>query len=119
MEEKKPKDLKIPTQVSDRADIIQGIGKKELGIIGGAVVFLIIFVIVFTNITGNVAVGIFSAMFLLAVVIVTIKRDTTNENLIDHTRNLIRYLRMQKIYEYRYYDIYSAYMTREEENAKE
>lgn len=113
------KDLKIPAPVSDRADVIQGIGNKEISIILATLAVLIIMVIVGSNITGNVPACMFTAMFVLALTVVTVKRDATNENLIDHARNVIHYLKMQKAYEYRHYDIYNAHAAEEAGNAGE
>lgn len=105
--ENEKKKLMIPSPTSDRDDYIQGIGKKEVGIIVAAII-IGIFVIAIGAISGNVVVFTFIAFFSIAVVIMVVRRDAINETIIDKVKNLIRYGKSQKIYMYEYHEVWKA-----------
>ena len=109
------KDLKIPENASDREDYIQGIGAKELYIIGVAFLLIVILVIILYVVTQSLPGAIFAGIFLIAFVIMLVKRDSINENMIDKLRILFRYLKMQKRYEYVQFDVFGGDITVDEQ----
>lgn len=99
------KPLKIPENASDRDDYIQGIGPMEVTIILISLVIIIILMVVIYVIGKNMALTIFGGIFLIAIVIMVVKRDSINENMIDKLRLFVGYMRMQKKYEYEQADV--------------
>lgn len=104
-EETEKKRLMIPSPTSDRDDYIQGIGKKEVGAIVAAIIIGIL-IIVIGAINGHVAAHAFVTIFGIGIVIMAVRRDAINENLIDKVKNLIRYGQSQKIYMYEYHEVW-------------
>lgn len=111
------KDLKIPAQVSDRDDFIQGIGAKEIMVIIVTFIVLIFFVITGYAISKNLVMCFMIAAFLLGLSIISTKRNNYNENLIDQIKILRKYLKMQKVYEYKHTDLFAEYDNAEDKNA--
>lgn len=105
-EDKNEYELKIPENTSDRDDYIQGIGLKEVIIIVIALIIDIVLVACVYLSSGNIIAGLCTAAFLLGIVIITVKRDLINENLIDKIRILCAYIRLQKVLQYRQYDLW-------------
>lgn len=98
--------LPIPANVTDSYEIIQGIGSKEMKVIGAAVAIGvaagIISYIIWSVIVLSIAViFVFSYMgYLLSV------RNANNESLIDRLRYIKNYKKSQKLYLYEYVDEY-------------
>lgn len=103
---KEQQKLMIPAQTSDKDDYIQGIGKKEVMMIGIALM-VAIFLILYGVITNrNLPVWVFSAFFLVAVTVIVVRRDSINESVIDKVRLMVTYQKSQKCYQYQQYDFY-------------
>lgn len=117
MEGKERNGLKIPAPVSDREDYVQGIGKKELYIIMMILFLAILFVAASFLLTGNFILPLMISFFLMGVTVIAVKRDASNESLIDQIRFCLRYLKMQKLYEYEQFDFFKDYISKEAENA--
>lgn len=100
--------LKIPAPVSDRDDFIQGIGTKEVSIIIAAFFAVLILAFIISGITGNLIAAVCTAAFFLGLTVITVKRDSINENLIDQVRILYRYWKTQKVFVYKHYDFFSS-----------
>lgn len=100
------KDLKIPDNTSDRDEIISGIGMKEIAIIGIMLIVSIVVVIVFFLILGSLPIAFFIAFLVMATTIMFVMRDRIGENMIDKIKIFIHYIKMQKKYQYKHYDIY-------------
>lgn len=105
MEREQKKPLDIPMNTSDRNDIVQGVGKKEALII--VITFFICMIIAAIGylcaLSPMISIG--SAIFILAIVISIVVRDTNNESFIDKMKFMFRYFQTQKTYEYKYYKI--------------
>ena len=93
--------LYIPLGVKPEAELFTGFGKKQLfqALIGslamGGVAAL---VWLFTaNVTTTVVAGIFGSVMMTT-------KDQSNLSVVDQVQNLVRFLRGQKIYPYRYGD---------------
>ena len=90
--------LYIPLGVKPEAELFTGFGKKQLFqsivgslVMGGIAALAWLF-------TGNVALaGIFGSVMMTT-------KDQSNLSVVDQVQNLIRFLRGQKIYPYRYGD---------------
>lgn len=98
--EDRKKPLEIPTNASDRNDYIQGIGKKEVLIIGIALVIGIMIAIFGYLTTENPMISMGTAIFILVIVIAFVIRDQNNESFVDKMRFMLRYYKMQKQYFY-------------------
>lgn len=118
MEESKGS-LKIPAPVSDRDDFIQGIGVKEVSIIGAAFFVVLVLAVIIFGTTDNLLAAVFTAAFLLGCTVITVKRDSINENLIDQARILYRYWKMQKVYLYEQYDFFGCQQEDEEKSSND
>jgi len=97
MEKRKP--LYIPIKTLDSEDYVSGIGILEAVIIGIALVITIIIGILLAIIF-NSLVAIVVGIFLVATVVVVIKRDNTNENVIRKISIIMNFNRSQKRYSY-------------------
>lgn len=95
------KKLSIPANASDRNDFIQGIGKKEASIIGIAILVAVVMISIAFLTGTNTMLWLFIAIFEVVVVVLAIKRDITNESLVDKIKFIIRYQKSQKKYEYK------------------
>lgn len=102
--EEKERELKIPTQTSDRNDYIQGVGAKELTEILISLIIAVVLTCVFYFVFGNLLIALFVGFFALASTIIAVKRDAINESMIDKLRLIMHYAKMQKKYEYEYRD---------------
>lgn len=107
MERRKP--LYIPQNALDNNDIISGIGKNEIRIIALVVAIAIILVIyIFICNQDYVVMAIGLAVLTVMVTISLIHRNKYDESFIDYIKQLWNYKKMQKRYEYRYYNIYEG-----------
>lgn len=104
--EDRKKPLEIPTNASDRNDYIQGIGKKEVLIIGIALVIGIMIAIFGYLTTENPMISMGTAIFILVMGIALVIRDQNNESFVDKMRFMLRYYKMQKQYFYSQYPLY-------------
>ena len=96
--------LKVPENTSDRNDYVQGIGKKELAAIVCSL-GIAIAVLIFALIAGaNMVIWMFVVVFGIAFTVVAVRRDNTNESMIDKIRFMIQYQKSQKRYIYKKYN---------------
>ena len=107
MGEKEQQKLMIPAQTSDRADYIQGIGKKEVSIIVISLLIGVVLVLFGLFTGGNLLAWTFAAFFEIAVTIIVVRRDAINESVVDKIRIIKIYQKSQKKYQYKQYDIYN------------
>lgn len=109
MNEKK-KELYIPLNVIESQDLISGIGGKEVGYIGGALLAGVILAVMIFMLSGSMVLAVLVGGTLVAVTVMLVRRDRFNESMIDKFRFLKIYLKAQKKYEYQYYNIYGGYI---------
>jgi len=92
------KHLYIPVKTLDADDFIEGIGILELAICGVSLVIILIISVILAKIFINNLVGIGFAIFSTIVTVSTIRRDSSNENLIQKIFIILRFIRKQKVY---------------------
>lgn len=92
------KHLYIPVKTLDADDFIEGIGILELAICGVSLVIILIISVILAKIFINNLVGIGFAIFSTIVTLSIIRRDSSNENLIQKIFIILRFIRKQKIY---------------------
>lgn len=93
--------LFMSVRIPDRNDFIQGFGGRELAAtFAGAGAGLVLLLAVY-SVTGGLAGAIASAAFLVAAVVLSVRRDICNECLTDKISQVYRYHKGQKRYEYR------------------
>ena len=80
--------LYIPLGVKPEAELFTGFGKKQL----------------FQSIVGSLVMGGIAALAWLFGSVMMTTKDQSNLSVVDQVQNLIRFLRRQKIYPYRYGD---------------
>ncbi|BDF45184.1 hypothetical protein CE91St56_23070 [Lachnospiraceae bacterium] len=102
------KELYIPVNVPEREDFVSGFGAKELSITGISLFVGIICAVVIFNLSGSAFQAVGSGAIILTTVIMMIRRDRYDESLIDKFRFVLRYLKAQKIYEYKYHNIHEG-----------
>ena len=85
--------LYIPLGVKPEAELFTGFGKKQGGIAALAWLF-----------TGNVTTTVILALAGIFGSVMMTTKDQSNLSVVDQVQNLIRFLRGQKIYPYRYGD---------------
>lgn len=106
-ERRKP--LYIPQNALDNNDVISGIGKKEIRITLIVAIIAILFIIyVFICQQDYIVLAIGSAFLIIMVTLSLIHRNRYDESFIDYIKQLWNYKKMQKRYEYRYYNIYEG-----------
>lgn len=122
MEEKKnserKKPLYIPQNALDNDDIISGIGRKEIRIIALiAAIGMIMVIYVFIYHKDYLVLAMAVLFLTITMTIALIHRNRYDESFIDYIKQLWNYRKMQKRYEYRYYNIYEGrYENGETEN---
>lgn len=93
--------LFMSVRIPDRNDFIQGFGSRELAVtFAGAGAALVLLVTIYSA-TGGLTGAIAAAAFLVAAVILSVRRDICNESFVDKIRQVYRYHKNQKKYEYR------------------
>lgn len=102
----KRKELYIPVNIRKRKEIADGIGKAELlQIIVMAGIGLLVGLIIFA-----VKGGIFSIMLPPIILgmagVIFLRKDMTNQSVLDRIHHLMEYSKGQKIYFYKYHNIY-------------
>lgn len=103
-ENKKP--LYIPINTPDYDAIMSGIGSIELAIFGTAAIIIIVFGITVAASFNNTILAVLICLFLMFMVIVSVRRDAYNENLLKKIKIIHKFSKSQKRYEYYYYNIY-------------
>ena len=93
--------LYIPLGVKPEAELFTGFGKKQLFVgslvMGGIAALAWLF-------TGNVTTTVILALAGIFGSVMMTTKDQSNLSVVDQVQNLIRFLRGQKIYPYRYGD---------------
>lgn len=96
--------LYIPLGVKPEAELFTGFGKKQLFqsivgslVMGGIAALAWLF-------TGNVTTTVILALAGIFGAVMMTTKDQSNLSVVDQVQNLIRFLRGQKIYPYRYGD---------------
>lgn len=102
-ENKRP--LYIPIKTLDSDDFIEGIGKLEVALIGGGVMFGIVLGISLSEVMQNSLVGVAASIVVSILTIGIFRRDSTNENLIRKLSIIYSFLKKQKRYQYQYYNV--------------
>jgi len=93
--ENKSRELYIPVNTLDAEDYISGIGNREVAIIAMALVGATVLGIAMAALM-NVISAVMAAASTLAIVIMVIRRDMCNENLIKKLRIVLAFIRRKK-----------------------
>lgn len=112
MEESK-NTLYIPVNTPDYDAIISGVGSIEMTIFGVSAVLIIVIGLMIAQFS-NTLVAVWIAGLLGCAVVLTIRRDNCNENLIKKISIFRRYIKSQKRYVYLYHNIYEVPVKNEE-----
>lgn len=102
--ESKKNELYIPLPVTDSRDYITGFGQREMGYLIVSFVVAIFIGILFQILFGNVATTVVSSFSFIGLMVIIVRKDNYDENLIDKVHIFIEYQKCQKRYEYEYYD---------------
>lgn len=102
----KERELYIPTKILDADDFIQGFGKKELSITGLMCVVAILVGVTAYQCGISEAMAFMSACGVVMITVVTVRRDSCNENVFQKLRVISKNNRMQRRYLYQYRNIY-------------
>lgn len=106
-EERPEKELYIPVQIPDSDDYISGIGQREIFII--AVMSLLAIVIgIILSVLKNTVAGVSLGASVIALTIMTIRRDLNNENLLKKLKVYQAFSKAQKKYIYVYKNMYDC-----------
>ncbi len=106
--------LPVPVNVPERKDLIQGIGSREIGIIGIASIIDIIFIFFIYGLTNSLPTAMLLGVVMIATVVTFIRRDKFDENFIDKIMIIYKFHVSQKKYYYKYYDMYACELNMEE-----
>ena len=96
--------LYIPLGLKVRNEIFDGFGKEELF---QSIIFSIIagvFDMLIFMLTKNVSICVVTILVAIFGSVMMLTKDKTNLSVFDQLRNMIRFIRMQKKYPYKYYD---------------
>lgn len=109
------RDLYMPVNAPDADDIIQGVGGFELYVytIGFFVCAGLGIWIYFMLKSSMLALSLSIAAF--SIVVMVFRRDVYNENLIKKIKVMMRFSKGQKIYEYKFHNIYEGEVIWDEE----
>lgn len=103
MEENKP--LYMPVRVQDAEDFIAGIGKLEISLIFLSLVISLVLGITI-GILVNILLGVGVGFFIIFSTVITVKRDLSNENLIQRVSVIKKYIGSKKYFLYEYRTIF-------------
>lgn len=117
MEMQEKRRLYIPVNIKKRKEIVDGIGKRELVQIGsltvsGAGIGLALFMAV-----ENVALLVGVPGVSLVAGILFLRKDNTNQNIVDKIRHMMSFNKSQKRYCYKYSNIYERETKTRDEKA--
>lgn len=99
-------ELYIPVNTLDSDDFISGIGSKELTIIISVLFGVLIIAVLIVAFTSNIFVSVVVCIGCIGLTIISIRRDIYNESLITKLKVIYRFYKAQKIFEYKYHNIY-------------
>lgn len=98
---KSKKPLYIPIKTLDSEDYVTGFGKLELAILLFTTGIALIIGIIIAFLI-NSFIGIITGVFIVSTILVIIRRDNNNENIIRKIKIIFQYNRSQKKYLYSY-----------------
>ncbi len=104
------KELYIPLNVVESQDLINGIGAKEIGYIGGALLAGVVMAFIIFSCTGSMVMAVLAGGSIVSLTVVMVRRDKFNESMVDKLRFVRIYLKAQKRFEYHYHNIYGGYI---------
>ena len=96
--------LYIPTNVKTRLEFFKGFGIKELT--ASVIILLTLLPISFFiyKIKGDYLIPVLIEFIGVAITVISITKDENNLCVIDQIRYMLEFIKMQKKYEYRYFD---------------
>lgn len=94
--------LYIPLGVKTEAEFFNGFGKRQMiqAAIGSAFFGLIAFII--WMVSGNVSGTVITVLAGIAGSVMMTAKDQSNLSVVDQCANMVRFMRSQKVYHYRY-----------------
>lgn len=102
-EKNNQKPLPFPVQCPPAQEFFSGFGHKELVIVLISAVFaLIILIIIWINM--NEALAVTVGFCIIAITFILTRRNIHQESIVDQIKQIYRYHRAQKRFEYEYYD---------------
>ena len=96
--------LYIPSNVKTRFEFIKGFGFKELTTTSIVVAFLLLIAFIFHSITNNLIIAVLIVLIGTSAMIIVSAKDTNNLSVLDMINNMLEFVNMQKLYEYKYFD---------------
>lgn len=102
------KELYIPLNVVESQDLINGIGGKEIGYIGGALAAGVVMAVLLFSFTGSMVMAVLAGGGIVSLTVIMVRRDRFNESMVDKIRFVWIYTKVQKKYEYHYHNIYGG-----------
>ena len=100
--------LPIPTNCPDADDLVPGIGRKEIMIIGVSFLVAVITALRVYLKIGNVFTCLVIAASIVFFTVIFVKRNQFQESFIDNIKQVIDYHLAQKRFQYEYYNIYEG-----------
>lgn len=96
--------LYIPSNVKTRFEFIKGFGFKELTTTSIVVAFLLLIAFIVHSITNNLIIAVLIVLIGTSAMIIISAKDTNNLSVLDMINNMLEFVNMQKLYEYKYFD---------------
>ena len=96
--------LYIPSNVKTRFEFIKGFGFKELTTTSIVVAFLLLIAFIVHSITNNLIIAVLIVLIGTSAMILISAKDTNNLSVLDMINNMLEFVNMQKLYEYKYFD---------------
>ena len=104
MEERKKNPLYIPQGLKTRVEIFDGFGKEELFKTIMVTIVVGILDIMYYLIFKNTVVSIVTILVAIAGSVMMLTKDHTNISVVDQVGFMVRFVRSQKYYPYKYQD---------------
>ncbi len=104
MEERKKNPLYIPQGLKTRVEIFDGFGKEELFKMIILTIVVGIVDILYYLLFKNTVVSIVTILVAIAGSVMMLTKDHTNVSVVDQVGFMIRFVRSQKFYPYKYQD---------------
>jgi hypothetical protein len=111
----KEKELYIPVNAPDAEDYVQGIGNKEISIITLVSAVTLIGAVIAISLTRNMLVPIFATGIIITFAVMLVKRDIYGETPIKKVKVWLDYIKSQKMYHYKYHNIYEEHRGEDDE----
>jgi hypothetical protein len=100
--ENKNMSLYIPSNVKTRSEIFEGYGKSEIIQTIVAAVFIILVAFLIFSFNKSVSFLVVFILVGIAASIMCVTKDKNNQSVVDHFKNMIRFIREQQKYQYKY-----------------